>query len=68
MPVHGIPSSCASTATTCSSLHCSMSVSNSTMRLFLNIPYMYAYSARVLETEALAHGEEMHPPHVQQLN
>lgn len=37
-----LPSSCASTAVTSSSWHCSTRVSNSTMRLFLKKPYMYA--------------------------
>ena len=36
------PSSCASTAVTCSSVLCSSSVSYNTMRLFLKKPYMYA--------------------------
>lgn len=36
------PSSCARTATTSGSLHCSMRVSYSTMRLFLKKPYLHA--------------------------
>lgn len=47
------PSSCASTATTCASEHCSISVSKSTILLLLNSPYMYACAAVVGRCKAI---------------